>query len=531
MSAALKDIEVENLQPHPDNPRLVLREDVVDSIASQVKDGGFSQMHALIVRPVNGHYEILSGHHRVEAAKRAKLKVVPCWISDMGDEEAFMTLVLSNAQSELSPLEIGVHALKAVPLGKRGRGNTGDGSRGYAKRIGKTERYVGQVRAAAEVLEAVKAEVDFSLLLDKAQHLSAIHSADPTLWPLLVQTMLDKGWSAADTEHWVKAVNEFDVPDRWRETFLPLDLVVQRFLDTHEFAPSTVKKLCALADVIVKKIEAKASDRELHEKHIAEFMAWLAENRGGKAWDAREFNAYERRLDVELDREAVELQKCWNLGDFHNHIGGLADGSVALLLTDPPYGIDYQSDHRLDRRKERKNAKIANDSEVSALDTLRDALTLIYPKLADNSHVLIFCHWSNEPQIRALIEIDGGYQIRGSLVWVKNNTGMGDPSTTFAPKHERIIHAVKGSPVLFNRAPDVLTADRVSSGRHPTEKPVDLLKTLIEATTVEGEMVVDPFGGVASTLVAARQSGRAYWGCEVDAEYHRAGADRLMGDQ
>jgi site-specific DNA-methyltransferase (adenine-specific) len=120
-----------------------------------------------------------------------------------------------------------------------------------------------------------------------------------------------------------------------------------------------------------------------------------------------------------------------------------------------------------------------------------------------------------------------GYKVRGSLIWVKNNTGMGDPNTTFAPKHERIIHAVKGSPVLFTRTADVLLADRCNSDRHPTEKPVSLLKQLIEVTTTKDEIVVDPFAGVASTLVAAKELGRAFFGCEINDGYFSAGSNRL----
>jgi DNA modification methylase len=104
---------------------------------------------------------------------------------------------------------------------------------------------------------------------------------------------------------------------------------------------------------------------------------------------------------------------------------------------------------------------------------------------------------------------------------------MGDVKTTFAPKHERIIHAVKGSPVLFSRMADVIEADRCNSDRHPTEKPVSLLKQLIEVTTTKDELIVDPFAGVASTLVAAKETGRAFFGCEINEGYFAKGCDRL----
>lgn len=97
----------------------------------------------------------------------------------------------------------------------------------------------------------------------------------------------------------------------------------------------------------------------------------------------------------------------------------------------------------------------------------------------------------------------------------------------FASKHERIIHAVKGSPTLFERDPDVLEYARASNERHPTEKPIELLQRLIEVSTAEGELVLDPFGGVASTVAAARTLRRRFWSCEIDPGYHEVGLRRL----
>jgi DNA modification methylase len=126
--------------------------------------------------------------------------------------------------------------------------------------------------------------------------------------------------------------------------------------------------------------------------------------------------------------------------------------------------------------------------------------------------------------------VEAGLAIRGSLIWVKNAAGMGDPNTTFAPKHERIIHAVKGSPILFTREADVMEFDRVNADRHPTEKPVDLLCHILKAVSVEGQRVADPFGGVGSACEAARSIGRHYWACEINEDYWKAGCSRLSQD-
>jgi site-specific DNA-methyltransferase (adenine-specific) len=68
------------------------------------------------------------------------------------------------------------------------------------------------------------------------------------------------------------------------------------------------------------------------------------------------------------------------------------------------------------------------------------------------------------------------------------------------------------------------------SGFHPTQKPVKLMQALIELTTVKNQVVLDPFCGSGTTLVAARNTGRRYVGYEMSPEFVRIARDRLEGD-
>ncbi len=153
MTAELKSITLDELNAHPNNPRLTPRDDVIDQIRAQL-DGGFPAEHAILVRPLGteGSYQIVSGHQRVEAARRAGLAEIPCWVREMDDEDAFMELVLSNAQGELAPLEVGIHALRAVPIEQ---GKAGGGLAAYADKIGRDKTVVSKLRDAAGVYELV----------------------------------------------------------------------------------------------------------------------------------------------------------------------------------------------------------------------------------------------------------------------------------------------------------------------------------------------------------------------------------------
>lgn len=515
-------IPVAQLRPHPKNPRVSLREDVVDAIAADLEERGHMEArHALTVRAVDDGYEIISGHHRHAAAVKAAIEGAPCWVVEMDDDAAYMALATSNNQGELAPLEIGLHALERVGKATAGRGKKG-GLSDYARKLGKSHQYLSQLVAAAEVAKSASQLAD---LLNKTQHLYAIHAADLSLWPVIVPHML-KGWTVADTEHWVGKVNEFDEPEGCSH-WLPLAAVIERFLSTKEFSSQTVRKLAeernAIIDVIHENRDAIGAAGQLAEGWMDEVERWLIDNSGGKSWDVRELVAYRLEIEQRIQKSGPNQ---WLHGNWRDNVGSIKDGSIAVLLTDPPYGMGYQSDYRLDRSKPKKHDRIENDGNGEGPAELAECVAAFFPKLAADAHVFVFTNWRNEDAMRTAIA-DAGLTVRGSLVWVKNNTGMGDPKTTFAPKHERIIHAVKGSPMLFEREADVLEYDRVNTDRHPTEKPVNLLARLIEITSVKGQRVADPFGGVASTCEAAESLERCYWGCELDVDYWRHGCERL----
>lgn len=528
-SVALEIITVDRLRPHPKNPRAIMRQHVVDGIVDGIKRAGqFKPNHAITVRPVDDYYEVISGHHRLEAAKQAALKALPCWVEVLDDETAFYELIRNNNQGELSPLEIGLHALEFVEAYENG------GIKRYAEKIGYKDSSVSEYRQAAKVYRYIVPNVRNidcdkvpnvrNILLSKTQNLKHIHSADKNCWKTLVELMLSKEWTVQETAKKVKRANEFEIPIHWQLVFLPLSQIVYRSLDTDDFSPKTVNKL-------IEAVEAIESRISTYKTRVAEFLwefrVWLTAHSGADSWDFRKIEQYGRELQARVEAAEREEQERFLLGDWRDCLDKLQDESVALVLTDPPYGMDYQSDYRLDRDKERKHETIEGDASTEdAIQGISACLTALHSKLKPDAHVFCFCHWSNEADIRRAVEA-AGYTIRGSLIWVKNNTGMGDPTTTFAPKHERIIHAVKGSPVLFSRAADVLLADRCNSELHPTEKPVALLKQLIEVTTTKDELVVDPFAGVASTLVAAKELGRAFFGCEINEGYFIKGSERL----
>lgn len=218
------------------------------------------------------------------------------------------------------------------------------------------------------------------------------------------------------------------------------------------------------------------------------------------------------------------------IGDSTLYLGDCAEVEVAhdLLVTDPPYGQGYKSG-RTDEW-----GTIKGDDDIAGIE---QRLAHVLKGLRRGRHVYVFGNkfdFSKLP-LCSLAE----------LIWDKGNFGLGDLSLPWGPQHEKITFAVyeiskanreKGFGVLTARLRkgSILRSLRPHSVRvnvHPTEKPVDILRQMIESSSVMGEMVYDPFMGSGSTLVAALMEGRKAVGCEIDEKYFNVAVERVTKAQ
>ena len=208
-------------------------------------------------------------------------------------------------------------------------------------------------------------------------------------------------------------------------------------------------------------------------------------------------------------------------GDMLVEMDKIPDGSVDLVVTDPPYGMDYQSGWRIN-----KYEKIKND--VTIENDIHEWITQIYRVLKENTGLYMFCSWHKIDIFKQAIE--SRFTIKNIIVWNKNNHGSGDLEGSYAPKHEFIIYAHKGR--LLNkgeRHTDVLNFDRVDGTKsvHPTQKPTDLLGLLIKNSTNEHETVLDPFMGSGTTGIACDNTDRRFIGIELDENYFNIAKKRI----
>lgn len=142
-------IDINRLIPHPQNPRIALRPDVISAIIAGLANG-FDESHAMVVRPLGDVFQIISGHHRLEAAFKVGIEFIPCWVKEMDEEAGYMGLASYNSHGEWLPLEYGLHALRNV---SKARGKKGEGIKAYAEVIGREVKLLHHWIAAAKVYE------------------------------------------------------------------------------------------------------------------------------------------------------------------------------------------------------------------------------------------------------------------------------------------------------------------------------------------------------------------------------------------
>ncbi len=184
-------------------------------------------------------------------------------------------------------------------------------------------------------------------------------------------------------------------------------------------------------------------------------------------------------------------------GDCFEKLRELPDECIDLVLTDPPYGIDYQSNRRVARPK---LPKFENDIDLSWVAGWVDE---VHRVLKNDRHFYCFTRFDMYPIFYNAIS--ERFKVKNCLIWVKNNHGSGDLNGSYAPQHEMIIFAVKGKrDINGRRDADVIGGMNVPSAHraHATQKPVDVLRQLIEKSTEPNEIVLDPFAGVGSTGLA-----------------------------
>jgi len=201
-------------------------------------------------------------------------------------------------------------------------------------------------------------------------------------------------------------------------------------------------------------------------------------------------------------------------GDCTEVLRTLPNESVDFVLTDPPYLVRY---------KDRAGRSIANDD---GRGNVIGAFTDLYRVLKPNTFCISFYGWNSVAAFFGAWK-QAGFSAIGHIVWHK---GYASRRGFLNARHEQAYVLAKGHPAKpTHPIDDVQPWEYSGNIAHPTEKAVSVLMPLLRSFSHPGDVVLDPFAGVGSTLVAAALSGRQYLGIELEAQYVEHARRRLAG--
>ena len=205
---------------------------------------------------------------------------------------------------------------------------------------------------------------------------------------------------------------------------------------------------------------------------------------------------------------------------------------VDLILTDPPYCVSRT--HQLGFSNMGRSGM--NYGEWDYNFDQKEWINLTAPIVKEGGSMIIFNDWKNLSYVvEALVK--NGFLIKDLIRWEKSNPMPRNIDSRYVMDFEVAVWAVKGKGKwTFNRPEGVpylkpvFRTGMVPGGKnriHPTQKHVDVMKSLVEIHSNEGDLVFDPFSGSGTTGLACIYSGRKFIGAEIDKKYYDKAAERL----
>ena len=229
-------------------------------------------------------------------------------------------------------------------------------------------------------------------------------------------------------------------------------------------------------------------------------------------------------VDGELTKPTISKQgDIWHLGK-HRVICGdstkpetyqllLGDKKANLVLTDPPYNVNV----------EETAGKIKNDdmSDTDFFQFLFNMFVNVERSMEDDASIYVFHADTEGLNFRKAFK-DAGFYLSGCCVWKKNALVLG--RSPYQWQHEPVLYGwkQKGKHQWFSdrKQTTIWEYDRPKSSKeHPTMKPVQLMAYPIQNSSMRGTLILDPFLGSGSTLIAADQTGRICYGIELDEKF------------
>jgi DNA modification methylase len=269
----------------------------------------------------------------------------------------------------------------------------------------------------------------------------------------------------------------------------------------------------------VKKIQEKAPEEVKAKLRTGEVSINAAYKEIKKEEKKANFEAKKQLFEKEIKPENLNQKIIF--GDSIKVLPTLEKKSFDLLLSDPPYGMDFKSGWN-------NKEKIQNDKIVDTITLFEDVLKESVPLLKDDAHFYLFGNINFIGDIRPIIE--KYLNLKNILIWDRKVIGMGDLKS-YGNSYDIIYFGYNKVWKDLNgtRDRDLLSYSRIDPAKniHPTEKPLDILEYLIKKSSNENDKILEPFAGGGSTLLACKNLNRFATGVEIEEEYYNLIKNRI----
>lgn len=218
-------------------------------------------------------------------------------------------------------------------------------------------------------------------------------------------------------------------------------------------------------------------------------------------------------------------------GDCLDFLKTFGDASIDLIVTDPPYKVTSYgcsgTAGGMIAKKQTMAGKIFEHNDIEPIEYAEE----FYRLLKDGSHCYVMTNHVNLiNMLNSFTKV--GFHFIKSLIWKKDNKIMGG---YYMSQFEYILFFRKGKGVRINNCgtSDVLEVPNNKykningENLHDTEKPVELMKILVENSSKPGDIVLDPFMGIGSTGIACQLLHRKFIGIEIDENYFKVARERI----
>ncbi len=502
-----------------------LKEQGIELLKEKIGSCGFMESFPLLVAPLNGGYELINGAHRFQAAKELGLEKVPALIisRELNDaEKKKLARQVNEATETLIPttfVDDAEFIWREADAGKT--------QEEIAEIMGwsreKVRNFIMLRNICADAWDMVGTTIEKNVPDKEEGDVPAFGTGVPFTENLLRNIV------HLQPDQQLELVQKLADGELNKNKFKTLAHKYQYRNEMREYARSRISGLGSdYLDRCVREIESGAYDSD-----------WEKYTRGETAGPEKLEKLIKYLIEEWEEKNSIQII----FGDFYEEQQNFPDGSVDLILTDPPYNVSNERVFKLAGRSD-----ISQDfgewdkyEKQAFIDLFREWGRIFYRLLRDGGSGYIF---TSDEYISYLWDAlkEQGLNVKATVVWHKTNPGTQVVKTNYRSSVEYILFFTKGEEHTFHwfgenemhnfiEAPICGGEERVKDSKgntmHPTQKPLQVLKHLVERSSNGGDVVFDCFAGAGSTAVAAKDLGRRCICIERDESFCEAARRRL----